>query len=73
MLKEVIDFPHSHDWTCDWWSLGCLAFELISGNTPWDDDGVGCPYGRILAIRRSQELGRVRYPFSCTSILKGKA
>lgn len=27
------------------WSLGCLAFELISGNTPWDDDGVGCPYG----------------------------
>ena len=25
----------SHGRGCDWWSLGCLLYELVVGHTPW--------------------------------------
>ncbi|CAE7678433.1 Prkg2, partial [Symbiodinium sp. CCMP2456] len=65
MAPEVIDFPHAHDVTCDWWSLGVLTFELNAGQPPWEDEGVADLFGKLLAIRRSQEKGDPRYPFSC--------
>lgn len=70
MAPEVIDFPHAHDTNCDWWSLGVLTFELNAGHTPWDDEGLADLFGKLLAIRRSQEKGEPRYPFSCPLIAR---
>lgn len=70
MAPEMIDFPHSHDTNVDWWALGCLCFELISGQSPWEDEGIADPHGRLLAIRRSQERGEPRYPFSCPVLVR---
>jgi len=70
MAPEVIDFPHAHDTNCDWWSLGVLTYELNAGHTPWDDEGLADLFGKLLAIRRSQERGEPRYPFSCPLIVR---
>jgi len=70
MAPEVIDFPHAHDVTCDWWSLGVLTFELNAGQPPWEDEGVADLFGKLLAIRRSQEKGEPRYPFSCPLLVR---
>ncbi|CAE8602041.1 unnamed protein product [Polarella glacialis] len=63
MAPEVIDVPHFHDTSADWWSLGVLAFELLAGQTPFEDEGISDLSGRLLAIRRSQETGRLCFPF----------
>lgn len=65
MAPEMIDFPHSHDTSVDWWALGVVTFELMTGNTPWEDEGVEDPYEQLLAIRRSQEADELMFPFSC--------
>lgn len=70
MAPEVIDFPHAHGLSADWWSLGVLTFELIAGQPPWEDEGISDTYGRLLAIRRSQERSEPRYPFSCPALTK---
>eukprot|EP00931_Biecheleriopsis_adriatica_P054353 TRINITY_DN31976_c0_g1_i1.p1 TRINITY_DN31976_c0_g1~~TRINITY_DN31976_c0_g1_i1.p1 ORF type:complete len:1058 (+),score=217.37 TRINITY_DN31976_c0_g1_i1:23-3196(+) len=70
MAPEVIDFPNAHDTNCDWWSLGVLTFELNSGQTPWEDEGIDDQQGKLMAIRRSQEHGQPRYPFSCPALIK---
>jgi len=51
MAPEIIDFPHEHDHRVDWWSLGVVAFELLSGQAPWDSSldadagqGANCAY-----------------------------
>jgi len=64
MAPEMIDFPHTHDQSVDWWALGVLTFELLSGQTPFEDEGITEPRGRLLAIRRSQESGKLTYPFN---------
>jgi serine/threonine protein kinase len=64
MAPEMIDFPHSHDQSLDWWALGVLTFELLSGQTPFEDEGITEPRGRLLAIRRSQESGKLTFPFN---------
>ncbi|CAE8641726.1 unnamed protein product, partial [Polarella glacialis] len=69
MAPEVIDFPHAHDMSADWWSLGVLTFELMAGQAPWEDDGISDPHGKLLAIRRSQEK-EPRYPFSCPALVR---
>eukprot|EP00418_Pyrodinium_bahamense_P016280 CAMPEP_0179115418 /NCGR_PEP_ID=MMETSP0796-20121207/54088_1 /TAXON_ID=73915 /ORGANISM="Pyrodinium bahamense, Strain pbaha01" /LENGTH=973 /DNA_ID=CAMNT_0020813665 /DNA_START=21 /DNA_END=2939 /DNA_ORIENTATION=+ len=63
MAPEVIDFPHTHDMAVDWWSLGVLAYEILSGQTPWEDEGICEPMERLLAIRQSQEQARLAFPF----------
>lgn len=55
MAPEVIEYPHTHDSSVDWWALGVLTYELLSGQTPFYDEGVAEPMARMLAIRRSQE------------------
>jgi len=70
MAPEMIDFPHQHDKSVDWYSLGVLSYELLAGQTPWEDEGIAEPMGRLLAIRRSQEKGIVSYPFHFPSICK---
>jgi len=63
MAPEMIDFPHSHDMSVDWYALGVLTYELLAGQTPWEDEGIAEPMGRLLAIRRSQEKGTPTWPF----------
>jgi len=71
MSPEMIDFPHAHDVAVDWWALGVLAFELMSGQTPWEDEGVSDPMTRLLAIRRSQEKHKIAFPFHFPHVAKG--
>jgi len=70
MAPEMIDFPHTHGHAVDWWALGVLTWELLAGQTPFQDDGVCDPVARLLAIRRSQELGLPPYTFSFPAICK---
>eukprot|EP00933_Yihiella_yeosuensis_P018767 TRINITY_DN1530_c0_g2_i1.p1 TRINITY_DN1530_c0_g2~~TRINITY_DN1530_c0_g2_i1.p1 ORF type:complete len:987 (-),score=162.85 TRINITY_DN1530_c0_g2_i1:208-3168(-) len=65
MAPEMIDFPHTHDCNVDWWSLGVLAYEILAGQPPFEDEGIHDIHARLLAIRRSQEQaldGRLRFP-----------
>ncbi|KAL4237354.1 Ribosomal protein S6 kinase alpha-5 [Mactra antiquata] len=40
MAPEVIEGGHSgHDFTVDWWSLGVLTYELLTGASPFTVDG----------------------------------
>jgi len=57
MAPEMIDAPHDHDFRVDWWSLGVLTFELMTGQPPWDDQEAGDTMGQILTIRKCQEGG----------------
>jgi len=70
MAPEMIDFPHTHGCAVDWWALGVLSYELMAGQTPFQDEGIACPVGRLLAIRRSQEVGIFSYPFHFPYIVK---
>jgi serine/threonine protein kinase/CRP-like cAMP-binding protein len=56
MAPELIDEPHKHDFMVDWWALGIIVFELLTGKTPFDDEGVDedDPWNLVKAIRRSQ-------------------
>lgn len=53
MAPEILDFPHEHDEKVDWWALGVLTFELLSGQTPWmgGDNLANAPF----AVRRHQQ------------------
>lgn len=58
MAPEMIDPPHSHGVQVDWWGLGVLTCELLTGQTPWDDLEIDDdPMHQLLAIRDSQEKG----------------
>jgi len=70
MAPEMIDFPHTHDQSVDWWAVGVLTFELLSGQTPFEDEGITEPRGRLLAIRRSQESGKLAFPFNFPHVSK---
>lgn len=70
MAPEMIDFPHTHDTGVDWWALGVLMYELLSGQTPWEDEGISEPSCRLLAIRRSQESGKLTFPFHFPHLAK---
>eukprot|EP00913_Durusdinium_trenchii_P009887 g9280.t1 len=66
MAPEIIEYPHTHDQSVDWWALGVLTFELLSGQTPFYDEGIAEPMSRMLAIRRSQEdafMDGIFFPF----------
>eukprot|EP00913_Durusdinium_trenchii_P006528 g6132.t1 len=53
MAPEILDFPHEHDEKVDWWALGVLTFELLSGQTPWlgGDNLANAPF----TVRRGQQ------------------
>jgi len=54
MAPEMIDAPHGHDRTVDWWALGVMTYELLVGQVPWDSSGVvddDDPMAMLLHIR----------------------
>jgi len=70
MAPEIIDPPHLHDCSADWWSMGVLVFEMLCGQTPFDDEGLDDTDDRLLAIRRSQERAELRFSFTCPMLAK---
>lgn len=70
MPPEQIDFPHKHSQSADWWSLGVLTFEMLTGHTPFDDEGLVGNRERLLAVRRSQEKLQVIFPFGVPALAK---
>lgn len=58
MAPEMIDPPHQHNHMVDWWALGVLIFEMLSGQAPWDSMGYDDnPMGQLLALRESYNQG----------------
>ncbi|CAE7237812.1 for [Symbiodinium natans] len=70
MAPEMIDPPHYHDNSADWWSLGVLMYEMLCQQLPFDDEELEDTGERLLAIRRSQEQ-RLNFPADCPA--EGKA
>jgi len=58
MAPEMIDPPHAHNHMVDWWALGVLTFEMLSGQAPWDSMGIDDnPMAQLLALRESYNQG----------------
>lgn len=59
MAPEMIDPPHSHDHLVDWWGLGVLTYELLTGQAPWDNGGIESEdlMSQLMAIRDSHDRG----------------
>jgi len=57
MSPEMIDFPHIHGLSTDWWSLGVLVYELMTGQTPFCNQGIEDVYESLAVIRRCQDYG----------------
>ncbi|CAE8642700.1 unnamed protein product [Polarella glacialis] len=58
MAPEMIDPPHAHDSNVDWWALGVMSFELLTGQAPWDNMGIDDdPMGQLIALRESHDRG----------------
>eukprot|EP00929_Paragymnodinium_shiwhaense_P019379 TRINITY_DN13236_c0_g1_i1.p1 TRINITY_DN13236_c0_g1~~TRINITY_DN13236_c0_g1_i1.p1 ORF type:complete len:1098 (-),score=191.59 TRINITY_DN13236_c0_g1_i1:219-3512(-) len=36
MAPEMCEAPHAHGLAVDWWAIGVLTFELLTGQPPWD-------------------------------------
>eukprot|EP00928_Gymnodinium_smaydae_P001353 TRINITY_DN10500_c0_g1_i1.p1 TRINITY_DN10500_c0_g1~~TRINITY_DN10500_c0_g1_i1.p1 ORF type:complete len:1452 (-),score=340.55 TRINITY_DN10500_c0_g1_i1:155-4510(-) len=53
MAPEIIDFPNEHDHMVDWWSLGCMTFELLCGKVPWSDNAADDDQ-RCVMVREQQ-------------------
>jgi len=70
MAPEMIDPPHYHDNSADWWSLGVLIYEMLCQQLPFDDEELEDTGERLLALRRSQEH-RLNFPAECPA--EGKA
>ena len=56
LAPEVI-LSRGHDKGADYWSLGCLMYEMISGQTPFYDEGID----QITLFKRIVH-GRYRFP-----------
>eukprot|EP00425_Heterocapsa_triquetra_P001339 CAMPEP_0195056758 /NCGR_PEP_ID=MMETSP0448-20130528/5021_1 /TAXON_ID=66468 /ORGANISM="Heterocapsa triquestra, Strain CCMP 448" /LENGTH=1021 /DNA_ID=CAMNT_0040086603 /DNA_START=86 /DNA_END=3148 /DNA_ORIENTATION=- len=57
MAPEMIDAPHTHDGGVDWWALGVLTFEMLTGQVPWDDQGAPDTMMLLFNIRKGQDSG----------------
>jgi len=62
MAPEMIDAPHTHGLAVDWWALGVMTFELLTGRGPWDYEGrdfhaPDTALHHLLAVRACQKEG----------------
>jgi len=48
-LAPEVNFEEQYDSRCDIWSLGCLVFELITGNPPYWLETKG-EYSKIMEL-----------------------
>lgn len=54
LAPELLSY-RGHDMTCDWWSLGILIFEFLSGSPPFYDENRNRVYEKILS-------GKIEWP-----------
>lgn len=66
MAPEIIDPPHYHDSSADWWSLGVLMFEMFKQELPFAADDLEDAGARLIAIRQSQEQRNLNFGFHVT-------
>jgi len=64
MAPEVVTGV-GHTRAVDWWSLGCLLFELMTGNPPFQSNH---PMQIYAKVRRG--VGSVRFPETCQGDIK---
>merc|ERR1711924_582307 len=56
---EVIS-SQGHNKAVDWWCLGILIYELMSGNPPFEAPAPMQIYGKVM-----KGIGKVRFPSKC--------
>ncbi|CAF4359365.1 unnamed protein product, partial [Rotaria sp. Silwood2] len=49
VLSAVNDGQDHYGCVCDWWSLGCVMWEMLFGSTPFYAETLVDTYGRIIA------------------------
>ncbi|CAF0915902.1 unnamed protein product [Brachionus calyciflorus] len=54
-LAPELIMNKGHDLTCDWWSLGVLIYEFLSGSPPFYDENRNLVYEKIL-------MGKIEWP-----------
>jgi len=59
MAPELIEPPHEHDASVDWWALGVVVFELLVHHCPWDADGAEfeSPWAQLVAVQDGHARG----------------
>jgi len=61
MAPEMLAPPHKHGLAVDWWALGVIMFELLSGDGPWDYNGQEVQGAnaahQLMAVRQCHERG----------------
>lgn len=72
MAPEVIKCE-GHGLGADWWSLGVLAYELVTGETPFQAQDLACLYRLILegCVYFGRQFGKIRKNF-VKSLLRQK-
>ena len=65
LAPEVIT-GEGHGAPVDWWSLGILIYEMVTGHTPFYDDDINVMYQRI---KRSNPIFPKNISYDCKSII----
>ncbi|XP_023211837.1 citron Rho-interacting kinase-like isoform X2 [Centruroides sculpturatus] len=58
---------------CDWWSLGIVAYEMLFGHTPFNDEKVLATYNNIMNFKKSLKFpnDEVEVSQSAVDLIKG--
>eukprot|EP00123_Amoebidium_parasiticum_P016124 comp23300_c0_seq1/m.38249 comp23300_c0_seq1/g.38249 ORF comp23300_c0_seq1/g.38249 comp23300_c0_seq1/m.38249 type:complete len:733 (-) comp23300_c0_seq1:544-2742(-) len=54
----------TYDTGCDWWSLGCILYEMLYGETPFFDESIIKMYHKIKSHKTSLVFGETTTPVS---------
>jgi serine/threonine protein kinase len=67
MSPEVLSGEHGYGAEVDWWSLGCIFFEMVVGNPPFIGDTPQQVFDAILDWKRTLPLSIEEYKDSMSS------